>query len=40
MELCSQLKTERADRKKIEAELSPAKTKFFSGRHSFPKINT
>jgi ABC-type transporter Mla subunit MlaD len=40
MELRSQLKTERADRKEIEAELSPAKIKFCSGRHSFRKINT
>jgi len=40
MELRSQLETERADREEIEAELSPAKTKFCSGRHSFPKINT
>jgi predicted nucleic acid-binding Zn-ribbon protein len=39
-ELRSQLETERADREEIEAELSPAKAKFCSGRHSFRKINT
>jgi len=37
--LRSQLETERASREEIEAELSPAKTKFCSGRHSFRKIN-
>jgi chromosome segregation ATPase len=40
IELRSQLETERTDREEIEAELSPAKTKFCSGHHSFPKINT
>jgi len=39
-ELRSQLETERADREEIEAELSPAKTKFCSGRHAFREINT
>jgi uncharacterized protein (DUF3084 family) len=34
-ELRSQLETKRADRGEIEAELSPAKTKFCSGRHTF-----
>jgi hypothetical protein len=40
VELRSQLKTERADRKEIEAELLSAKTKFCSGRQTFPEINT
>jgi hypothetical protein len=35
MELRSQLKTERADRKEIEVELSPAEAKFCSGRQTF-----
>jgi hypothetical protein len=35
-----QLEIERADREEIKAELSPAKAKFCSGRHSFRKINT
>ena len=35
VELPSQLKTERADREEIEAELSPAEAKFCSGRHAF-----
>jgi DNA gyrase/topoisomerase IV subunit A len=39
-ELQSQLETERADRQEIEAELSPAKTKFWSGRHTSGEINT
>jgi chromosome segregation ATPase len=40
VELRSQLETERADRKEIEAELSPAEAKFCSGRHTFREINT
>ena len=40
VELRSQLKTERADRKEIETELSPAKAKFCSGRQTFREINT
>jgi hypothetical protein len=39
-ELRSQLETERADREEIEAELSPAKAKFCSGRLNFREINT
>jgi len=39
-ELRSQLETERADREEIEVELSPAKAKFCSGRHTFREINT
>jgi chromosome segregation ATPase len=39
-ELRSQLNTERASREEIEAELSPAKAKFCSGRHTFREINT
>ena len=39
VELRAQLQIERADREEIEAELSPAKTKCCSGRHSFRKIN-
>jgi len=35
-----QLETERADRKQIEAQLSPAKAKFCSGRQTFREINT
>jgi hypothetical protein len=40
VEVRSQLETERADRKEIEAELLSAKTKFCSGRQTFPEINT
>jgi hypothetical protein len=40
VELRSQLETERADQEKIEAELLPAKAKFYSGRHSFREIHT
>ena len=36
----SQLETERASREEIEAQLSPAKEKFCSGRHTFGEINT
>ena len=39
-ELRSQLETERTDREEIEAELSPAKAKFCSSRHTFRQINT
>jgi len=39
-ELRSKLETERASREEIEAELSPAKTKFCSGHHTFREINT
>ncbi len=38
-ELRSQLETGRADQEEIEAELSPAKTKFCSGRQTFGEIN-
>jgi chromosome segregation ATPase len=38
-ELRSQLETEHADREEIEAELSPAKTKFCFGRQTFGEIN-
>jgi chromosome segregation ATPase len=38
-ELREQLETERASREEIEAELSPAKAKFCSGRHTFREIN-
>ena len=34
-ELRSQLETGRTDREEMDAELSPAKTKFCSGRHTF-----
>jgi hypothetical protein len=40
VELRSQLETERADQEEIEAELLPAKAKFYSGRHSFREIHT
>jgi len=40
IELRSQLETERTDREEIEAELSPAKAKSCSGRHTFGEINT
>jgi hypothetical protein len=40
VELRSQLETERADRERIGAELSPAKGKFCSGRRTFPEVNT
>jgi hypothetical protein len=39
-ELRSQIETERASREETEAELSPAKAKFCSGRHAFRKINS
>ena len=38
VELRSQLETERADREEIETQLSPAKGKFCSDRHSFREI--
>jgi len=38
-EMRSQLQKERADREEIDAELSPAKTKFCSGRQTFGEIN-
>ncbi len=40
VELRSQFETERADREEIDAKLSPAKTKFCSGRHTSREINT
>jgi hypothetical protein len=40
VELRSQLETERASRSEIEAELSPAKEKFCSGRRTFAEVNT
>jgi phenylalanyl-tRNA synthetase alpha subunit len=39
-ELRSQFETEHADQEEIEAELSPAKARFCSGRHSSQKVNT
>jgi len=40
VEVRSQIETERASQEEIQAELSPAKTKSCSGRHTFGKINT
>jgi hypothetical protein len=40
VEVQSQLEVERASREEIGAELSPAKAKFCSGRHTFGEIST
>jgi hypothetical protein len=40
VELQSQLDSERADREKSEAKLSPTKAKFCSGRQTFQEVNT